>query len=398
MYKNLLLLLLGVAVSFFLGEIALRLMRVSYPSFYTWDTYIGPVLKPNTKGWWKKEGQAFIEINNDGLRDINHDLKKPPDVVRIAVLGDSYAEALQIPLEKTFWKVMESKLETGNVFAQRRVEVINFGVSGYGTGQELMTLRTRVWNYEPDIIVLAFLTGNDVRNNSKQLNGIDCIPYFTIEDGNLSLDTDYRNSRKYKFHQQKLTKVFEYLLNYSRVLQVLNEASNSFPAFLSRMKVGGAGHSRVIMSEAGLDNAVYEEPENKQWQDAWKVTEALLREMKKEIDRKKASFFVVTLTNGIQVHPDQKIRQGLMDTLHVENLDYPERRIKELGKKEGFEVINLVYPMLAYAQRTQTYLHGFNDSMGSGHWNEQGHALAGEILAQEIAVRVRHKSEKQGGL
>ena len=75
-------------------------------------------------------------------------------------------------MEDTFWSVMERELGQCALFAGRRVEVINFGVSGYGTVQELMTLRHYVWDYDPDVVVLAFTTGNDVRNNLRALEAI----------------------------------------------------------------------------------------------------------------------------------------------------------------------------------------------------------------------------------
>ena len=53
----------------------------------------------------------------------------------------------------------------------KRVEVLNFGCDGYGTAQEFILLRDRVWRYAPDVVVLAVFTGNDIRNNSLVLEG-----------------------------------------------------------------------------------------------------------------------------------------------------------------------------------------------------------------------------------
>ena len=41
--------------------------------------------------------------------------------------------------------------------------------------------------------------------------------------------------------------------------------------------------------------------------------------------------------------------------------------------------------MLEYAEANHTYLHGFeNKEMGRGHWNQAGHRLAAELIAQTI--------------
>ena len=45
----------------------------------------------------------------------------------------------------------------------KKIEVINFGVTEYSTAQELLTLRHNAWNYNPDLIILAFFIGNDFR-------------------------------------------------------------------------------------------------------------------------------------------------------------------------------------------------------------------------------------------
>ena len=62
----------------------------------------------------------------------------------------------------------------------------------------------------------------------------------------------------------------------------------------------------------------------------------------------------------------------------MDNLFYPDFRIKALGERRGFAVLNLAPPFQAYAESHHVFLHGFsNTRMGSGHWNENGHRYAG---------------------
>ena len=94
---------------------------------------------------------------------------------------------------------------------------------------------------------------------------------------------------------------------------------------------------------------------------------------------------VSTLSNGIQVHPDPKVRAEYARRLGVADLDYPDRRVKSVADEVGFPVLNLVYPLRAQAEATGTFLHGFkNTKLGTGHWNEHGHALAGKLIAAEL--------------
>jgi hypothetical protein len=188
-YRKLFGKLLLAAFGFLLGgavaEVALRIVGYSAPEFYILDQSRGYALRPVTEGWFQREGRAYVRINSDGLRDREHSITKPQNVIRIALLGDSYAEAFSVAQEDTFWSVMEKKLQQCDALQSRQVEVLNFGVSGYGTGQELLTLRERVWKYSPDIVMLAVTTNNDVIDNSRALKKTDKIPYFVYRDNQL---------------------------------------------------------------------------------------------------------------------------------------------------------------------------------------------------------------------
>lgn len=48
--------------------------------------------------WYANEFTVPIHTNSVGFRDKEREPEKPPRVQRVAVLGDSYVEALQVPL------------------------------------------------------------------------------------------------------------------------------------------------------------------------------------------------------------------------------------------------------------------------------------------------------------
>src|SRR2546425_8622385 len=104
------LILFGLLFGCLIIEIALRVSGYSYPEFYQPDQSRGYSLRPGMAGWYRKEGEAFVKVNSDGLRDREHSKTKPADAIRIAVLGDSYPEALPVAMEDAFWAVMETKL------------------------------------------------------------------------------------------------------------------------------------------------------------------------------------------------------------------------------------------------------------------------------------------------
>jgi GDSL-like Lipase/Acylhydrolase family len=95
--------------------------------------------------------------NRLGYRDRDHSVAKPAGTFRIVVLGDSVAAGLRVDrYEDTFPALLETRLRDAGVPA----EVINLGVSGYNTRQEVETLKDKGLRFEPDLVLLAY-TLND---------------------------------------------------------------------------------------------------------------------------------------------------------------------------------------------------------------------------------------------
>src|SRR5262249_16730862 len=140
----------GLAVGLLLAEIALRLIGFSYPPFHQPDAVTGLSLRPNTYGWDPKGGRASGSKKYPGLHDRRAPGAKAAGTDRVVVLGDSYPEALQVDVNKTFWRLLEEQLQACAFRSAKHVDVINLGVSGFGTGQALRMLQTRGLAYQPD--------------------------------------------------------------------------------------------------------------------------------------------------------------------------------------------------------------------------------------------------------
>ncbi|MHC4455101.1 MAG: SGNH/GDSL hydrolase family protein, partial [Planctomycetota bacterium] len=171
---NLTLVVLSLAISFFLAEILLRHVfpidtgtshqhRIPHPVF-------GWVLEPNAS-YLNRMPEATVRVtyNSKGWRDVEHSLENRHGAFRILVLGDSFMEAFSsVELNDTFHKRIEQ-------FARDKgidVEDINLGVGGYGTLQEYLVFREVGVLYKPNLVLLGFYIGNDVRNNSIELESI----------------------------------------------------------------------------------------------------------------------------------------------------------------------------------------------------------------------------------
>jgi len=426
-----------VAASLLFGllacELLLRAAGYTYPLFYEPDETRGYALRPAAAGLYRKEGRAFARINSDGLRDREHERPKPAGTFRVALLGDSYAEALQVEQHEAFWSVAEGLMGDCAPAGARRVEFVNFGVSGYGTAQELLTLRERVWAYEPDLVLLAVTTNNDLTDNTRALKGTDEIPYFVFRDGELVLDDSFRRDAAFRWRASLPSRLGRWLRERLRFVQAAHEAQVALKAALAARRertaareaanpaeaaqtaatnpaeaAPAAGPSTPVgapgaapnaeappgaakaeappAAELGTANMIYAEPQDELWRGAWQVTEFLVSAMHREVAARGARFVVVTLSNPIQAHPDPEAREAFARRLGVRDLFYPERRFKALGDREGFPVISLAPDMQAHAEANRVFLHGFPPDLGNGHWNQTGHRVAGRLLAPQLCA------------
>lgn len=383
--------LAGLIIALALCEAGLWLLGIGYPDFFDHDPHLGSRLRPGIKGYYFREGSGYVSINSDGLRDREHALEPPPNTLRIAVLGDSFAEAMQVNQEEAFWAVMEKDLQACPALKARQAEVINFGQAGFGTAQELLALRHRVWKYSPDVVLLAFFTGNDVADNHPALMQCDYNPYFTFQDGKLVLNDQHTRA---KWDQEQKNKSWggefrRWRRDTFRVAQVVQQFQKVVKVWWAQIWRSGEAEAAFPGSEPGLNGTIYREPVTPVWQEAWKVTEALLLLMRDEVVARGARFNVVVLTNGAQVHPDPSVTAQYLRSLGVRDMFYPDRRLEKFCQRKGIPILLLAPAFQEYAVAHQVYLHGFNSGLGCGHWNQNGHRLAGNLIARWLCGQLQ---------
>lgn len=405
--------LLSVVFALLVFEVFLRATGYSYQTFYRPDDALGYTLEPGAEGWHKKEGRSYVRVNSDGLRDREYSKPKPPNTFRVAAIGDSYTEALQVAEEDGFTSVLERRLSECPVLAGRAVEVINFGVSGYSTAQELLTLRRKVWAYEPDLVLLTITTNNDVTDNVRAFKEADDIPYMLLRGDELVPDDSFRDSTKFRFRTSVLARAGRWLYSNLRFVHAVQQARHTFKARLAQRRDrqlaeaererreaareaqagqpsapspdANAQAQQHAIARSDLANMVYVEPQDEGWREAWRLMERLLIEMRREVEARGVRFVVVTGSNPIQVYPDPSARAAFLARLGPgADLLYPDRRFAEFGRREGVTVFTLAPELQAYADRERVFLHGWPGDLGNGHWNEQGHRLVGDLLTQKL--------------
>ena len=382
-------------VAVLLAEISLRLFVPDTRSPYIYDKFTGTRLEPGHRFVFQSEGYSSNVINSQGLRDREHELQKPGGTFRIAILGDSFSEAFQVAQEHTFWSILERELQATPEFRSQTVEVINFGVSGFGTIQEWQMLEHYVGDYAPDLVLLAFLPGNDVRNNSRQLETDHRRPFAELRDGKLQLDFSFRDDPDEKrFRQFTWSACKDQAIRRSRVVHLLYRALENWRSRTTSQKTPNPRFTTA--HEAGIDTAVFAPPTTDTWRDAWEITDRVLETMQTECKAMEARFVVVILNNSVEVHPDPEVTRSLARKTGSADLQEPHRRIIASGQRYGFSVIDLLEPMQKLARNDHVYFHGFpNPQLGTGHWNEAGHATAGKLIAQEFADLMKNQTSEK---
>ena len=120
----------------------------AFPPNFTWkapDPDTGELLthRTNSRGW----------------KDVEHELRKSPDKVRVLVIGDSETFGI-VPNDQLYTRKLEQLFHN----AGYDVEVISLGYGGWGTDQALVALEKEGIRYQPDIVISQF-SSNDLTEN-----------------------------------------------------------------------------------------------------------------------------------------------------------------------------------------------------------------------------------------
>jgi hypothetical protein len=112
---------------------------------------------PNQSGIWRVRNEiaAPYAINaqgwNSGIGD--YKIERQPGTFRVAVVGDSFVEALQVPYDRSMGERLAAELAHDG----RQVEVYRFGISGAPMSQYLNMLEREVAQYRPDLVVVVIV-------------------------------------------------------------------------------------------------------------------------------------------------------------------------------------------------------------------------------------------------
>lgn len=98
------------------------------------------------------------QVNSAGMRDGREYTLAKKDF-RIEIIGDSITYARDIPPPQTFARQLELNVARDPELAP--VQVINLGVEGYSTVQEVETLRVKGLQYDPDLVIVQYFLNDE---------------------------------------------------------------------------------------------------------------------------------------------------------------------------------------------------------------------------------------------
>jgi hypothetical protein len=303
---------------------------------------------------WNFEMANHRRVNNAGW--VNDQIyRKHHETPLIAVIGDSYVEALMVPYAKTLYGRIANKLEG-------RLRVYSFGASGAPLSEYLIWARHAVSEYSARGIVIN-IVGNDFdQSHVAYHSGPGWWVYVPRPDGTLHLQlVEYRPGwLRAVASNSSLARYLFFNLQLAHAWRQIQSFFFGTPA------VAGPRYAGNTTAEA--DSARIEA--------SLAVIDAVFRDLPAMVGL--PSDRVLFTLDGFRYSGNAASGAGTY-------FDLMRRTFRSKAQSLGYEVIDLdpffFEDYVAHAQRFE-YPH-------DGHWNETGHAVAAKaVLASKLVRRL----------
>lgn len=302
--------------------------------------------------------QGRVTINADGFRDRDYSRAKEPGRKRVLVLGDSFTAGIDVDGTEVYTEVMEDAHFQG-------VDVLNFGVNGFGPTQEMLLLEGRGFDYAPDIVVMTLYVRNDFEDLSGEFDwgrgyirpravlGDSAAIHIVEPPALVETDTAHRSR------------------------STLPSLSRSHLLTLARRRLSASNDEDRMPPEIRLCRTP---PSDPLLTETLPVLRAVLRRAASECAERDVRFAVAIAPSIVQVDPEsfwtQILRDYALDPADFD-LNQPNRLIRELCAAEGIPCLDLE-PALRAASSPEAPTYHVRDQ----HWNSRGHALVAAELAR----------------
>ena len=377
---------MACGISFGMLELALRVYYMDKQSS-NWSEFHplrGWALVPGH--YWVKPLQRMssfpVTINALGLRDLGRPPR--PGAKTVVVLGDSFTFAKETRTEKLFTRQLQDLLDS----RFGGVDVLNAGVPGYGTAQQLLfarELRER-HHVNGQVYLLVFFT-NDILDNLRlsygNLTPQPIRPGFVVaEDGRPVLQS--RPEKRVDAEDDTLAENpgATGLRTVSIAKAVAEEWLQSRPSMVKAL--GRIGVNTQMARMPAILNGWYRDEVTPR---GTVLTRALLRELQADVTSHGGELLVSMVPSPVQVYPDtyvpllQKSFPGdpIIAQFTAEK-DRPERLVRQMCVEAGIPFQDLL-----------TVFRAHNDQSlfipRDGHLSDAGQDLAARSLFDFVVSR-----------
>lgn len=341
------LLTLSVIVTLAIAELAIRLIAPQPTGITHQDRYGLALHYPGITRYLPLYGHE-VSFNSAGMRDHEHSFAKPAGTFRILVLGDSFMEAVQVPFEQS----LPSLLETGlRAKSTRTIEVINAGVSGWGTDDALRYLSMYGFKYQPDLVLVTMTLHNDISDNLRQ-------EWHRLDGDSLVS----QNRPPMSWFEYKKTQLKAFLSTRFQTYQLWRRVRHG-----KEIRQGG----RQLASHV---EQLFTTPTPVPIAKGVELTDLLLHRMKAETDSAGARMAIVFLPLKYQLSDSAWTSFVKGSQVPADSLDNhrPQSLVRPIVDSLGVPVIDLLPAFQAWTADSTGGLYLEWD----GHWNANGHRLA----------------------
>ncbi len=312
-----------------------------------------------------------VTINAQGFRGGKPISRSEP----IVLLGDSFAEALQVPDGLT----LADRLGQASGWP-----VINSGVSGYATTHELQAWRQRLKNLHPKVAILMVYLGNDISGNSCRLSKTEP-PCGKVEGGRVR----YMEAMPTPVSAPKETGLESLIEFEGRTAQDIEHIRKLLRRRLALyglahdLKMALQGLLAEVRGKVDTRWGLYRPAPDERWEEAWLITGDLLATLKREIEADGAKLVLALIPEPVTLlgNPRSAIRFGSGSAAPADlDMELPSKRLMAMAGDLGIPALDLLAVFKAYRDRHALAAPYFSFSC-DGHWNPLGHTVAAAALA-----------------
>jgi lysophospholipase L1-like esterase len=296
---------------------------------------------------------------------------------RVAVLGDSFVWGFGVEDEEVFPRVMER-------LSRAPLEMVNLGVSGYGTDQEYLLWSSLGHRFHARDVLLVVTITNDIFDDQAAERYGYAKPRFTLRrDGSLELE-----NVPVPRHEGPWD-VTERATPSSSGLAALAARWGGLSLTLDALSCYGPG--RVALEERGVlprrvpgydvEAALYRESDPAV-SVGWVTFFGLVEMLQRDVAGEGARMTVVLVPGIAQTYPDLwRSFESRIPRVGLEHLDpfAPNRLISGRLAALGIPVVDLLPAFREVGRRNPFLYFPLN-----GHWTPAGHRLAAETILEAL--------------